>query len=67
MADLRIFIAIPFGCICLLVFRALRGEAEKARGSSRFYVVGFYRSVLLALGIVALMVGLSRVLAYFVP
>ncbi len=62
-----VFVPIPFGCLCLLVFARLKGEAEKARGSSRFYLIGFYRSVLLALGIVALMLGISRLLGYFFP
>ncbi len=61
------FVPIPFGCLCLLVFARLKAEAEKARGSSRFYLIGFYRSVLLALGIVALMLGISRLLGYFFP
>lgn len=67
MGNIRIFLAIPFGCICLLAFLGLKGQAEKARGTPRFYAIGFYRSVILALGIVALMVGVSRLLGMFFP
>jgi len=53
--------------VCLLAFAGLKGQAEAARGERRFYVIGFYRSVLLALGVGALMVGVSRLLAAIFP
>ncbi|HEX6510728.1 MAG TPA: hypothetical protein VF157_00390 [Chloroflexota bacterium] len=57
---------LAFGFVCLLFYGALKQRAEDARGQRRFYVLGFYRAVALAFGIVAVMVGISRLLALFV-
>lgn len=58
--------ALPllFGVACLLVYGGLKAQAEQARGQRRFYVIGFYRSVALAFGLVGLMIGVSRLLAF---
>ena len=60
--------ALPllFGVACLLVYGGLKAQADAARGQRRFFVIGFYRSVALAFGLVGLMVGISRLLALFV-
>lgn len=58
-------IALAFGLVCLLVFMSTKAQADDARGERRFYVIGFYRSVLLALGLVSLMIGISRLLSVF--
>jgi hypothetical protein len=60
-------IILAFGLVCLFVFMGTKALADEARGERRFYLIGFYRSVLLALGIVSLMIGVSRLLALFVP
>lgn len=59
--------ALPllFGLAALLVYGGLKAQAEAARGQRRFYVIGFYRSVALAFGLVGLMVGISRLVAQF--
>jgi hypothetical protein len=44
---------------------AMKSQAEQVRGQRRFYLIGFYRSVLLAFGVVSLMIGISRLLAAF--
>ncbi len=59
--------ALAFGFICLLAFMGLKTQVEQARGGRRFYVIGFYRSVLLAFGIGLLMIGVSRLLSVFFP
>jgi hypothetical protein len=48
--------------VCLIAYRALRPQAEAARGQRRFYFIGFYRAVILSFGIVCLMIGASRLL-----
>ncbi|MBV9119529.1 MAG: hypothetical protein JOZ39_02390 [Chloroflexi bacterium] len=53
---------LGFGVLCLVAYFGLRGQAEAARGERRFYVIGFYRSVLLAFGVLACMVAVSRLL-----
>lgn len=58
-------VAIVFGAICLFAFMAMKSQAEQVRGERRFYLIGFYRSVLLAFGVVSLMIGISRLLAAF--
>ena len=56
-------LALGFGLVCLLAFFGLKGQADAARGERRFLAIGFYRSVLLAFGVVSLMVGVSRLLS----
>jgi len=53
---------LAFGLACLVAYFGFKNVAERARGERRFYVLGFYRSVLLAFGVVSLMLGVSRVL-----
>ena len=58
---------LAFGLACLVFYGALKQRADQARGQRQFYIIGLYRSVALAFGIVALMVGVSRAIALFVP
>jgi len=54
---------LAFGIVCLIVFRNLQAQADDARGQRRFYLIGFYRAVILSFGIVCLMIGASRLLS----
>lgn len=65
MNPLSAVIALAFGGACLIAFFGMKSAAEAARGQRRYLAIGFYRSVLLALGIVSLMIGISRVLSIF--
>jgi hypothetical protein len=62
-----ILLPLAFGLLCLLAFVGLKPQADAARGQGRFYVVGLYRSVALAFGVVGLMLAISRLLSAIIP
>jgi hypothetical protein len=63
---LSALLPLGFGSLCLLFYVRLKREADGARGERRFYMIGLYRSVALAFGIVAVMIGISRILSLFI-
>ncbi len=56
---------LALGAVCFLGYIVLKTQFDASRGQRRFFVIGFYRAVVLAFGIVAIMVGVSRLLSLF--
>lgn len=66
MVPLQAMLSLAFALVCLVAFAGTKSHADAARGESRYYLIGLYRSVFMALAIAAFMVGVSRILALFV-
>ena len=59
---LETLLFLAFGTACFLVYLSMKDAAEAARGTSRYLVVGAFRSLLAAFSLAGVLLGLARFL-----